>query len=52
MEYDRLPLADDSSAEFVKMLSISVLEHGVILVEMITCGDSELEYMRSKNILI
>ena len=45
MEYDRLPLIDDSLAEFVKMLSISVLERRVILVGIVICGDSELEYM-------
>ena len=52
MAYDRLPLRDDSSAEFVKILSISVLERGVILVRIAICGDSELEYIRSKNILV
>ena len=52
MEYDRLPLIDDSSAEFEKMLSISVLERGVILDGIEICGDSELEYMRSKNIFV
>ena len=44
MEYDRLPLIDDWSAEFVKILSVSVLEHGVILVGMVTGNDSELEH--------
>ena len=52
MEYHRLPLIDDSSAEFVKMLSISLLEHGVILFGIVICGYSELEYMQSKNILL
>ena len=47
MEYDRLPLIDDSSA--VKMLSISVLEHGVILFGIVKCGESELEYIPSKT---
>ena len=45
MENDRLLLIDDESAEFVKMLSISVLECGVILVGIVICGDSGLEYM-------
>ena len=45
MEYDRLPLINDSSVEFRKMLSTSVLERGVILVVMIICEDSELKYM-------
>ena len=48
MEYDRLPLINDSSVEFRKMLSISVLERGVILVVMIICEDSELKYMFQK----
>ena len=48
MEYDRLPLIDDASAEFEKMLSVSVLEHDGKVI----CGDSELEYMWSKNILV
>ena len=51
MEYDRLPLIDDWSAEFVKILSISVLEHGVILVGMVTGNDSELEHKWSKIFL-
>ena len=49
MEYDRLPLIDDSSAEFVKMLSISVLEHGAILFGIVKYGESELEYIPSKT---
>ena len=44
MEYDRLPFIDDSSVEFVKILSISVLEGGVIRVGIVICGDSELEH--------
>ena len=52
MEYDRLPLIDDSSAEFVKMLSIIVLGRGVILVWVVICEDNELEYIWSKNILV
>ena len=43
---------DDSSVEFVKILSISVLERGVILVGMVICGDSELEYAWFKDILV
>ena len=49
MEYHRLPLIDDSSAEFEKMLSISAFERGVILAGIVICGNSELEYMWSKN---
>ena len=50
MEYHRLPLIDDSSVEFEKMLSISALERGVILAGIVViCGNSELEYMRSKS---
>ena len=52
MEYDRFPLIDDSPAEFVKILSISLLERGVILVWMVICGDSELEYMWYKDIFV
>ena len=36
-----LPLNDDSLAEFVKMLSIGVLERGVILVGTLICGDNK-----------
>ena len=43
MEYDRFPFIDDSSAEFVKILSISVLV-GVTHVGIVICGDSELEH--------
>ena len=39
MGYDRLPLINDSSEELVKMLSISVLERGFILVGMVICGN-------------
>ena len=49
MKYHRLPLIDNSSAEFEKMLSISALERGVILAGIVVCGNNELEYMRSKN---
>ena len=57
MEYHRLPLIDDSSAEFVKMLSVSLLERGVILFGIVIfLGElfwySELKYMQSKNILL
>ena len=45
-------LIDDSSAEFIKMLSVSVLEHGVILVGMVFCEDNGLEYIWYKNILV
>ena len=38
MEHVRLPFIDDLSSEFVKMLSVGVLECGVILVGMILCG--------------
>ena len=51
MQYDKLPLIDDLSAEFVKMLSVSVLERGVTLVGMLIC-DSEPEYIWSKNIFV
>ena len=51
MDYDRLPLIGDSTAEFLKLLSISVLQCGVIAVGMVICGDSEVEYIWSKNIL-
>ena len=39
MENVGLALIDYSSAEFLKMLTISVLECGVILVGMVICGD-------------
>ena len=52
MEHDRLPLIDDSLPEFRKILSISVLEHGIILVGTVIYGDSALEYMQSKNIIV
>ena len=52
MDYDRLPLIGDSTAEFLKLLSISVLQCGVIAVGMVICGDSEVEYIWSKNTLV
>ena len=52
MEYDRLPLMDVSSTEFLKMLSVSVLGRGAILIGMLICGDSEIEYIWSKNIFV
>ena len=45
-------LIDDSSAEFIKILSVSVLEHGIILVGMVFCEDNGLEYIWYKNILV
>ena len=52
MEHVRLPLIDDLSAEFIKMLSVRVLEHVVIFVAMTICRDSELEYIWPENILV
>ena len=36
-------IIDDSSAEFVRMLSISVSEHRVIVFGMAICGDYGLK---------
>ena len=46
------PLPSDSWTVFVKVLSISVLERGVILVDIAVSGDRGPEYMQSKISLV
>ena len=52
MEKVRLPLTSDSLTTFVKILSISVLKSGNILVAIVICGDKNPGYMQSKKSLV
>ena len=52
IEKVRLPLNSDSLTVFMKILSISVLERGIILVGIVICGDKDPEYMWSKKSLV
>ena len=52
IEKVRLPLTSDSLKLFVKILSISVPEWGVILVGIVICWDKDPEYVRSKKFLV
>ena len=45
IEKARLPLTSDSLTVFAKIVSISVLERGIILVGIVICGDNDHKYM-------
>ena len=45
IEHIRLPLIEGSSTVLVKMLSITNLESGVILVGLVVCGDNYPKYI-------
>ena len=52
MEKVRLPLTSDSLTTFVKILWISVLKSGVILVAIVICGDKDPDTCNLKNLLL
>ena len=52
MEKVRLPITSDSLTTFEKVLLISVLKSGVILVAIVICWDKDPGYMQSKKFLV